>query len=368
MKVLHIDEQRGWRGGEQQAAYLIESLIDQGHDVYLAGRPGAPFLERPHAKRAAACWALPFRGEADLYTAWRLGRLAARDGIDVLHAHTSHAHTMACLARKAAGRGIVVVSRRVDFAPRPNAFTRWKYAAADHVVAISNRIGDVLRTYGVPEAKLSVIHSGIDPARFDVEPAARASLGVPEGVPLLGNVAALVGHKDHATLLAAVPRVLEALPELRLLIAGEGPLRGELEAQIKALGIGHAVALLGYRTDVPQLMRAFDAFVLSSKEEGLGTSVLDAMACGKPIAATGGGGIPEMVQHEKTGLLAPVQEPEALGAAIIRLFNEPALAQRLARNGLRLLDQRFTAARMAQANLALYERLLSGARLGSSTR
>jgi glycosyltransferase involved in cell wall biosynthesis len=213
---------------------------------------------------------------------------------------------------------------------------------------------------GVSAENLRVVHSAIDPARFRVEPLSRESLGVAEDAPLLGNVAALVGHKDQDTLVRALPMVLERLPDLRLLIAGEGALRDELESLIEELDVGHAVTLLGHRRDVPQLLRALDAFVLSSKKEGLGTSVLDAMACELPVVATAGGGIPEMVHDGETGLLVPVQQPHALAAAIVRIFEDKALARRLGRNGRALVERQFTVDRMVEGNLRVYEELLAG--------
>jgi len=357
VKVLHIDEQTGWRGGEQQAHYLIRGLAQRGHENVLAGRAGSEFLSReadPNALRVEA----PFAGEFDLWTAAKLARAIRAYGVDIVHAHTSHAHTQACLARALARRGRVVVSRRVDFVPRPHALNRWKYRKPDRVVAISACIADVLRGFGLEPPQLAVVHSAIDPTRLDVPPLSRDELGVPAGVPLLGNVAALVGHKDHATLVAAMPHVLRRLPELRLVVAGEGELRPAIEAQIAGLGVGHAVTLLGYRRDVPRLLRTFDAFVLSSKQEGLGTSVLDAMACALPVAATAGGGIPEMVVHEECGLLSPPQDPEALARSIVRLFEDPALARRLGENArARVLDG-FTVDRMVEGNLRVYEELL----------
>ncbi|MBN2307618.1 MAG: glycosyltransferase [Candidatus Hydrogenedentes bacterium] len=358
MNILHIDEQSGWRGGEQQASYLIRGLAQRGHTVLLAGRPDGAFLAAHHGVDDAVRIPAAFRGEWDLATAWKLARAVRRHRVDILHAHTSHAHTHAYLAKRMAGRGLVVVSRRVDFVPRQDFLNRWKYRLPDHIIAISERIGDVMRAFGVPPAKLSVVHSCIDPARFDVEPLPRAALGVPDGVPLLGNVAALVGHKDQATLLDAMPAVLRELPDLHLVIAGEGELRGALETQIERLGIGHAVQLLGYRDDVPRLLRALDAFVMSSKEEGLGTSVLDAMVCGLPVAATAGGGIPEMVADGQTGLLVPVQDPPALAAAIVRLFRDRALARRLGDNAKAMVVDRFTVDRMVEGNLRVYEELL----------
>ena len=359
MNVLHISEQRGWRGGEQQAGYLIRGLAQRGHTVVVAGRAGSPFLESDHGAPAIVRVPAPFLGEFDLWTAALLARAVKRHAIDVLHAHTSHAHTAACLARRLARRGKVVVSRRVDFAPRKGSLNRWKYAQPDMIVCVADYIADVLRAYGIPESRLAVVHSGIDPARFDVEPLPRSALGVPERVPLLGNVAALVGHKDHANLLTAMPLLLRELPDLRLIIVGEGELRAQLEAQITQLGLARAVTLLGYRDDVPRILRALDAFVLSSRMEGFGGVCSEAMACGLPVVSTAAGGMPETVIHEQTGLLAPTRHPKALAAAVVRIFREPDLARRLAANGKRQAIERFSHHRMVDGNLAVYAEVLA---------
>ena len=358
MNILHIDEQTGWRGGEQQASNLIRGLAALGHRCFVAGKPGSEFLVRDHGATDLVRIPVPCRGEFDLVTAYRLAREVRQRAIDVLHAHSSHAVTYAVLARKFAGRGRVVASRRVDFPPNRNPFSRWKYDQADRIVAISECIGRVMRDFGIPDTKLRVVHSGIDPKRFEVEPLPRAALGVPDGVPLAGNVAALVGHKDHATLIDAVPHILREIPEFRLVIAGEGPLRPQLEAQIDRLGVGHAVTLLGLRNDVPRLLRALDLFVMSSREEGLGTSVLDAMACGVPVVATNAGGIPEMVRDGETGLLVPVGDAGALGAAMVRSVRDHSLRASLRTNALRIVTERFTAEAMTRGNLAVYEELV----------
>jgi glycosyltransferase involved in cell wall biosynthesis len=359
VNVLHIDEQRGWRGGEQQASYLIAGLAAKGHKVIIAGRKDGAFVKADHGAPDAPRAALPFLSELDIYTAWRIVKAVRQFDVDILHAHTSHAHTMACIAQRLAKRGKVVVSRRVDFVPKASALNKWKYRAPDRIIAISKRIADVLREFGVDNSKLATVHSGIDPSRFDVDPLTRSELGVPEGAPLIGNVAALVGHKDHATLIDAMALVLKNLPEAHLVIGGEGDLRPKLEAQINALGIGAAVHLLGYRKDVPRLLRALDLFVLSSKEEGLGTSVLDAMASGVPVAATDGGGIPEMVKHEETGLLSPTQDAAALAANIVRLLQNASEAAGLADNAQTMVQRHYTAQAMVEGNLRVYEDVLA---------
>jgi len=117
--------------------------------------------------------------------------------------------------------------------------------------------------------------------------------------------------------------------------------------------------LLGYRNDVPRILKALDVFVLSSRMEGFGGVCSEAMACGVPVVSTAAGGMPETVSHEETGLLAPVSDPEALAAAIVRLFHDSALAQRLAANGKRQATERFSHERMVDGNLAVYAEVLS---------
>jgi len=358
VNLLHIDEQTGWRGGEQQASNLIRGLAARGHRCLIAGRADSPFLTRDHGVRDLVKIAVPCRGELDLFTAFALARAVRDHDIDILHAHSSHALTYAVLAKKIAGRGYVVASRRVDFPPNANVFSKWKYNQPDRIIAISDCIAGVMREFGVRENSLRTVHSGIDPARFDVAPITRAALGIPEDAPLAGNVAALVGHKDQATLVAAVPVVLNKLPDFRLVIAGEGSLRQSLEAQIASLGIGHAVKLLGQRDDVPAIMRALDLFVISSREEGLGTSVLDAFACEVPVVATNAGGIPEMVKDGQTGLVVPVGDAAALAAAIVRGLEDQTLRASIASQAAKLLMEGFTTEKMVEGNEAVYRELI----------
>lgn len=359
MNILHVDEQRTWRGGEQQASYLIRGLAERGHGCLIAGRPGTPFLEADHGVDGLTRIAAPFRGEADLATAWALARAIKRHDIQIIHAHTSHAHTTACLARWIAGRGRVVVHRRVDFPPRNSPISRWKYRLPDHYIAVCHRVAEILHEFGIDPAKVTTVHSAIDLARFQVEPLRREDLGVPEDVPLLGNVAALVGHKDHANLLDAMPHVLRELPDLHLVIAGEGELRPAIEAQIARLGLSDAVTLLGHRDDVPRLLHMIDAFVLSSYAEGIGGATIEALACKRPVVATDAGGVREVIQHQQTGLLVPTRDARALADAIIRLYRDRTLSATLAANGHACVLDRFTVDTMVEETLSVYERLVA---------
>lgn len=359
MRILHIDEQTGWRGGEQQAGYLIRGLARRGHYVATAGRPGAPFLQTDHGVEGIERIAAPFRGEFDLWTAFRLAQAVRRLDIDILHAHTSHAHTRACLARLFARRGRVVVSRRVDFAPSRHFLNRWKYAQPDRIVAVSHCIAGVMRDFGADPARLAVVHSSHDPARFDVQPLTRAELGLPDAVPLIGCVAAFVGHKDHGTLLAATAAARKTLPDLHLVLIGDGERRPFIERRIEELGLRGAATLLGYRKDVPRILPVLDAFVLSSNQEGFGGVCAEAMFSRVPVVSTAAGGMPETVVHEKTGLLTPIEDPDALAAAVVRILTDHVLADRLVVQAHAFVHEHFTADRMVEGYLRVYEELLS---------
>jgi glycosyltransferase involved in cell wall biosynthesis len=353
MITLHIDEQRDWRGGEQQASYLVRGLLERGHRCILAGRRGSAWLVR-HADLDAKCVALPFWGEWDLWSVWRLARLITRHNVDIVHAHTGHGHTFALLACRMAQRGVVVASRRVDFVPARNPLTLWKYRGARKIVAVSRCIADVLRAYGVPEERIAVVYSAQDPARLDMPATPRQDLSIPEDAPLFFCAAALVGHKDHATLLDAFALVQRDLPAARLLLAGTGPLEGRLRERAKRLGLGEELRFLGYRRDVPGLIRAADVFVLSSKMEGLGSAILEAMWIERPVVACAGGGIPEMVRHEMTGLLAPVGDSKALAENMTRMATDPALAEACIKNARNLVEERHSVDAMTQETLQIY--------------
>ncbi len=358
MRILHLDEQRGWRGGEQQASYLIRGLSLRGHFVAVAGRADSEFLRREHGLQNLTRLACPFRGELDPSTVWRLAQAVKRLDIDILHAHTSHAHSLACLARAFAGRGHVVVTRRVDFVPKPGFFNRRKYAMPDRIACVSHCIAGILREFGVPESRLSVINSAQDPARFDVTPCSRAELGLPEDAPLFGNVGAFVGHKDHATLIRAFRKVKENLPEAHLALVGDGELRTEIETGIASAGVAGSVTLLGYRKDVPRILPVFDAFVLSSKQEGFGGVCAEAMFSGVPVVSTDAGGMIETVKPGITGLMVPKENPAALAAAMLRIIQDPDLAAELADRAMGYVHEHLTADRMVENYIALYETML----------
>jgi len=370
MKSLHIDTERTWRGGEQQVFYILEGLRARGLPAALLAQPDSRMLERA---RAAGMDARPFpmAGEADLAAAWRLARLLRRERFEILHCHTPHAHSIAiaalCLVPRAC-RPRLAVARRVDFSIRHAGdwvgLRRLKYSCPDRILAVSGAVREVLLRDGVEARKIAVVREGIDVERIERAPdraqQVRQMLGIRAGERIVANVAALTAHKGQRYLVAAVPAIRAARPDARVVIFGEGELRPELEAQARALGLGDGLLLTGFRPpeEIPSILKAIDVFVLSSVEEGLGTSLFDAMAAGAPIAATRAGGIPEIVREGETGLLVPPRDPGALADAVVRLLNDAVLSRRLAEAAACFVRAEGTKERMVEETVRAYEDLL----------
>src|SRR4029077_10308054 len=180
---------------------------------------------------------------------------------------------------------------------------------------------------------------------------------LPHQAPVVGNVAALVPHKGQRYLVDAAHLVVQHVPDARFIILGEGELREHLEKQVHEHHLEKHVLLPGFRTDVLGCIKGFDLFVLSSVTEGLGTSLLDAMACSRAIAATHAGGIPEVVVDGENGLLVPPRDHAAMATAIVRLLNDPPLRRQMGEAGLSRVRSRFTVERMVAETADVYARV-----------
>jgi L-malate glycosyltransferase len=356
VRVLHVDSARGWRGGQNQVWLSARGMAARGHDVVVACRTGGVLAERARAA-GLAVREMRFRGDLWPAAALALASVLREMRPDVVHLHDPHAVSAGMLARRLAGPRPLVGTRRVDFALR-GLLSRRKYGACDRVIAVSEAIAAVLRRGGIASERVRVVYEGVPdrPAQAGGQEALR-ELGIPADVPVVGNVAALTGHKDQATLLAAAARVVARLPEVRFLIVGEGELRGRLEALSRELGLERRCVFAGFRADLDRLIPAFTVFCLSSHMEGLGTSLLDAMAFGVPVVATAAGGIPEAVTDGVTGRLVPPRDPDALAAALVEVLADPARRAAWGRAGRQRFEERFTADRMVEATLATYTEL-----------
>jgi glycosyltransferase involved in cell wall biosynthesis len=277
-----------------------------------------------------------------------LGRLAARWAGAPRILHTPHGHVFHGYFGTAATSAFVVLERwAARFTER--IITLTDAEAAQHLAAGIGRPGQFV-----------TIPSGVDLAALHAAagsgPRFRDAIGAPAAAPLLGAVSRLVPIKGLHHLLAAMPEILRRLPAARLVIAGDGEERAALEAQAAAVGMIPRVHFLGFRTDVAAILSALDVFVLPSLNEGLGKALVEAMALGVPVVATRVGGVPEVVEDGRQGILVPPADPAALAKAIVALLEDPARAASMGAAG-RARAPHFSAEVMLARHAALYRNI-----------
>jgi len=361
MFSLHIDTARTWRGGQNQVLLTVNGLREIGHRAALVAHPDGELRRR--AAEGLELIPLAPRTEMDLSAAWRLARVVKRLQPAVVHAHDAHGVAMASLALSLGGTGTqgpaLVASRRVDFHLRQNSFSRWKHRQVDCFICASEAIRQMLVADGVPPDRTVTVHEGIDLDHVRSAPAVNVheAFWLPHRAPVVGNVAALVPHKGQRHLIEAAHLVIQQMPDVRFLILGEGELRDSLERLVREHHLEKHVFLPGFRTDVLGCMKGFDLFVMSSVTEGLGTALLDAMACGKAIVGTRTGGIPEVVEDGETGRLVPPRDHAAMAQAILTMLADDEQRRRMGEAGLARVRARFTVERMVAETAAVYGRL-----------
>ncbi|MFO7695412.1 MAG: glycosyltransferase [Vicinamibacterales bacterium] len=369
MFSLHIDTARTWRGGQNQVLLTVVGLRARGHRTALVAHPEGELARR--ASEGHDLIRLAPAHEVDFASAFRLARVVREFAPDLIHAHDPHAVAMASMALSTIAdrrRPPLVIARRVDFHLKRNAFSRWKYKQVDAAICSSHAIRKMVVEDGIPDAWAFTVHEGVQVDRIQAMPTADVckELWLPPGSPTVGNIGALVAHKGQRYLVDAAPAVVRALPDTHFLIFGEGELRPALTRQIKHLGLEHRVSLAGFRPDILSLLKGLDLVVMSSITEGLGTSILDAMAAAKAVVGTAAGGIPEAVDDGVTGLVVPPHNAGALADAILTLLKDEPLRRRMGEAGLARVRERFNVDRMVDETLAVYARVAGMRRAAGS--
>jgi glycosyltransferase involved in cell wall biosynthesis len=363
MRTLHVDTELAWRGGQRQVFLLVEGLVRRGVSATLAVPAKSSLYDR--ALRAGITVEdLSARNDADPFAVMRLAGLLRRERFDILHCHTGRAHGIALLARRLVPPSLrpkIIVSRRVAFASA-SQLTRWKFAGVDRVIAVSEAVRRGLVAAGLDPGKIAVVRDGIALGEASPDLAqrdrVRRLLHLAPADRLILNVAHLGAEKGQSDLIAAAARIHAARPDARLAIVGEGKLRAKLERQA-AMASGGKILFAGFWPPerISSLLAAATVFVLPSRQEGLGSVLLEAMAAGVPVVAASTGGIPEIVRDGVTGLLFPPGDSAALADAVIRLLNDPMLAARLSAAGLEFARKAGSADRMVEETIGVYREL-----------
>jgi glycosyltransferase involved in cell wall biosynthesis len=368
IRVAQVIWSLGLGGAEQVVMRLAARLDRRRFEPFICclDRPG-PFAGQAEAAGVEVV-ALGKRGPLDARAAWRLARLLRSRRVDVVHTHLWGASLWGRLAAVGARVPVIVTTEHnVDSWKRRHhlALDRVLAPATTHLVAVSQQVRAFYEARGVGRGRWCVVYNGVDtsetPRRGRGEAFRELGLGTDE--PVVGLVGRLVPAKAPEVFLEALAQAAARVPGLRGLVVGDGPLRSDLEAGARRLGLEGRVVFAGVRQDVPALLSGLDALLFSSLREGLSMAMLEAMAAGVPVVATDVGGTPELIEAGVSGLLVPPGRPEILADALVRLLEDTAGGDAIRRAARRRVEERFSLERMTASYEALYD---EGSRRGSS--
>lgn len=361
LRVLLVDLERGWRGGQSQALLLLQGLRARGHEVELLSVHGAALAERAKAAGIAVHEA-PTSGRR-LGAALRLRRLLREKRFDVLHANEPHALTACWLT--GAHRGIpVAAARRVAYPIGRSPIARARYLAARRIIAVSEFVARSVADSGLPSSAIRVVYDGVNLpplATGDSRQRARERWGVTGDGPLIGCVGYLLPEKGQEFLLRALPDIRARFANCRLLLVGDGSERAHLERLADELGVRTAVHFAGIVKELDEVYNALDVFVFPSLAEPLGSSLLMAMAAGLPVVAVASGAVPEVIESEVSGLLVSRSDQSEIAVAVMRLITDSELAARIGLHAREVIRERFTADRMVEETVRVYNELAARA-------
>ncbi|PYT95933.1 MAG: hypothetical protein DMG38_25405 [Acidobacteria bacterium] len=354
MRVLYVDLEREWRGGQSQALLTLRGLRERGLQVELVAARDSPLEVRSMQARITV-HDVPRLGLL-AWAAAAIGGLLAGNRFDLVHLNEPHALTAAWLAG-AHKKLPLLLSRRIGFPLRRGWVSRARYASVERFIANSRNVAQSLIDCGIAPERISVVNEGVEipplpsPER---KSSARSHWGVKDGEFLFGCVSVFVPEKGQRHLIEALAAVRKSHHEARLLLAGDGECSGELAALTNKLGQSEAVLFPGFVNDVSGVYDALDAFVFPSEFEGLGTALQSAMAAGLPSVSTNRGALAEVVEHERTALVVQPDGKE-FASAMLRVMTDASLRKKLGEAGRREVQERFSAARMVDGTIQVYE-------------
>jgi glycosyltransferase involved in cell wall biosynthesis len=360
MKVLHLDSGLDFRGGQQQVLYLAIGLAQAGVEQQLVLRRGSVF-ERRAAEAKLPFTTLSFRSEGDLASALQLRTVIRRFQPQIVHAHDARTLGLAAVAWAMGTRSRIIAARRVAFPLRRNPLTALKYqAVAQRIVAVSQFVRDLLVASGIDKRRVDVVYDGFELNGVTHGSNARQRLGVPAKACLIGCAGQFVAEKGHEGLIRAFARISQVIPNATLVLIGDGELKDEYLKLVQKLGLEGKVLFPGFVPDLGSVLPALDLFVFPSLHEGLGSSLLAAMACEVPICASRAGGIPEIVQDGVTGFLFNPGDAAAITQRVLDALQSPQRSRQLAEAAAKAVAPKFSVARMVEATGEVYANVLRG--------
>jgi len=360
MRPLLVDLGRDYRGGQDQALQLLRGLVALGHTPELITIRGSLLAQR--AQSVGVHVHLVDKRWRRLSAVFAIRELLSRHEVEIVHTNEPHALSAAWLARS--HRHVpLVASRRVIFPLSKSAVSLSRYRAAAKIIAVSQCVSSALVNSGIQADNITVIPDGVpieNAISLGDREHARQSLGIEPDILLIGCVAAFTPDKGQEILIRAFAQIRARFPICKLVLTGDGPCRAKLAALVHELGLDGAVLFTGFVEDIRRIYAAIDLFAFLAQAEALGTALLLAMAQGLPVVASARGGIPEVLENGRNGLLVKDSNPEAVASAIGQLIADPELAAHLGSAAHETVVANFSQDRMVQETLRLYKILVTG--------
>ena len=356
--ILHTEWSDGWGGQERRILSEMTGMAERGHRLILATRSQAALAGRARASGIETV-ELPFSGKFDLRSILPLARLIRREGIDIVNTHSGIDSWVGAFAARLGGAHLVR-TRHLNLPLRRHWYNFVHFMARRIVSCGETMRHNLIDDCGFPAEQVVSIPTGIDFDAFAARrPRAeiRRALALDDTAFVILMVGIIRAVKRHEVALRAFAKFRESTPRAVLLLAGDGPMRGDMERLAQNLGIAESVHFLGHREDVPDLFAAADCALLTSRSEGVPQAVTQGLGCGLPTIATRVGGVPELIEDGKTGLLAESEDVDAIAAGLERLAADPDFARQLGEAGRTHVHRHFSRAAMLDATERLYAEL-----------
>lgn len=360
MKILHISTAKSWRGGEQQLTYLVHGL-EALHQESIVLCPEDAALAR-NIPQNYSLITYTKRGGLDIFAAKRLNRIIKKYQITLIHGHDAHAHNMIWLAHLFFGLDTpVVMARKVDFKIKKSSSFKYNCSAIKAYICVSDAVKKILQSTVKNHSILHVVHDGIDLTKFDYLPTnyyLRSQYGILADQILIANIAAIAGHKDYYTFVNTAEILIHKYgAKIRFLCIGaDGGEQKNIDAYIAQKGLQDYIQITGFIPDIYKYIAEIDVFLFTSKLEALGSTLLDVMASKVPIVSTQAGGIPEVVEHGVTGLLAEVGDARSLATHVQSILQQTTLREQLSSQAYAKVYQ-FSQDELAKKTLKIYQQV-----------
>lgn len=347
MRLLQITASSVWRGHEQQIVYYYDAFDNKiEHQVLIC--PTETKLADIAVSKNYNVHKLPLKSEYSRSWIKKIKQVIKDEKIDLILIHNSTAHTLCIIASLLSIKKTPMVFFRTlikDIATNPLRKWKYNYKHLVKLICVSQAVINVLKPAIKDHSRFSIVGSATNLEDFKHTSKSyklHDELGLSHKTQLIANISAFVPFKDHFTFVKTVNILKDSIPNAKFLLIGTGKMEDEIKVLTKELGLENHILFLGFRNDISEIFADFDLFLFTSKLEPTGGVLLEAYASHVPIVATNAAGIPEVVNHNETGLLCEKENPEAFAESVISILNNNELRDKFIKNGYQHLKENFT--------------------------